>query len=160
MAPQTPPDIESNRIQEQDRMSFTSSELPSKEVIVSTEEKPANTQHLHYVRRGEVPDERLSSDSIAGYDADQMRARTLLNYEEEKNLLRRIDWHIMPLCAIAFLLKNIDNINVSNVKIMNTGTNQNILKQLGMSADEYNFVSTIYYVRKELSERNYLHLIP
>jgi hypothetical protein len=103
--------------------------------------------HLHYVKRGqEVSDEALSTDSIIGYEAEQMRARSLLTYEEEKKLLRRIDWHIMPLCAIAFLLKNIDSTNVSNARIMNTGSSRNILKQLGMSANEFNFVSTIYYV--------------
>ena len=58
----------------------------------------------------------------------------------------------MPLCSIAFLLKNIDYSNVSNAKIMNTGTHQNILKQLGMTANEFNFVSTIYYVSVSIAE--------
>jgi hypothetical protein len=103
--------------------------------------------HLHYVKRGqEVSDNTGFTDSIIGYEAEQMRARSLLTYEEEKKLLRRIDWHIMPLCAIAFLLKNIDSTNVSNARIMNTGSPRNILKQLGMSSNEFNFVSTIYYV--------------
>jgi hypothetical protein len=80
-----------------------------------------------------------------------MRARSLLTYEEEKKLLRRIDWHIMPLCAIDFLLKNIDSTNVSNARIMNTETRQNILTQLGMTSNEFSFVSTIYYVRESLA---------
>lgn len=29
---------------------------------------------------------------------------------------------------------------------MNRGTNQNIIKQLGMTADEYNLVAVVYYV--------------
>lgn len=100
---------------------------------------------LHYVRRGqEVADNE--TDAIAGYEAEQMRARALLTSEEEKKLLRRIDWHIMPLCAIAFLLKNIDANNVSNARIMNRGSDENLLTQLGMTANEFNFVSTIYYV--------------
>lgn len=140
-------DIEASLAREHDAISSASSKLPPKEAFATIEERPINKEYLHYVRRGEeVSDATLSTDSIAGYDADQMRARTLLTYEEEKKLLHRIDWHIMPLCAIAFLLKNIDSTNVSTVKIMNTGTHQNILKQLGMSSDEYNFVSTIYYV--------------
>jgi hypothetical protein len=111
------------------------------------EDTEIHNGQLHYVRRGqEITDDTLSTDSIEGYEADQMRARALLTYEEEKKLLRRIDWHMMPLLSIAFLLKNIDYTNVSNAKIMNTGTHQNILKQLGMTANEFNFVSTIYYV--------------
>jgi hypothetical protein len=114
---------------------------------------------LHYVRRGqEVTDDTISTDSIEGYEAEQMRARALLTYEEEKKLLRRIDWHIMPLCSIAFLLKNIDSANVSNARIMNTGTHQNILKQLGMSSNEFNFVSTIYYVSISISMKIWISI--
>lgn len=128
--------------------SLEPSEYKLKEAISTTIEAPEiHNGQLHYVRRGqEVTDDTLSTDSIEGYEAEQMRARALLTYEEEKKLLRRIDWHIMPPCSIAFLLKNIDYSNVSNAKIMNTGTHQNILKQLGMTANEFNFVSTIYYV--------------
>jgi hypothetical protein len=124
------------------------SEYKLKEAISTTREAPEiDDSQLHYVRRGqEVSDDALSTESIEGFEAEQMRARALLTYEEEKKLLRRIDWHIMPLCSIAFLLKNIDYTNVSNAKIMNTGTHHNILKQLGMTANEFNFVSTIYYV--------------
>jgi len=125
-----------------------SSDLYSKEIFTAIEEATEiSDKRLHYVRRGEeISDDAFASDSIAGYEAERMRARTLLTYEEEKKLLRRIDWHIMPLCAIAFLLKNIDSANVSNARIMNSGTSHNILKQLGLSSNEFNFVSTIYYV--------------
>jgi hypothetical protein len=124
------------------------SEYKLKEAVSSVREAPeVSNGQLHYVRRGqEVTDDATSTDSIEGYEAEQMRGRALLTYEEEKTLLRRVDWHLMPLLSIAFLLKNVDYSNVSNVKIMNTGTHQNILKQLGMTANEFNFVSTIYYV--------------
>jgi hypothetical protein len=127
----------------------SSSDFQSKEAFTTSREAPDLSRgQLHYVRRGqEVADDALSTDSIVGYEAEQMRARALLTYDEEKKLLRRIDWHLMPLLAIAFLLKNIDSANVSNVRIMNTGTHRNILKQLNMSSNEFNFVSTIYYVR-------------
>jgi len=36
---------------------------------------------------------------------------------------------------------------VSNIRIMNRGTPMNILTQLGMTADGYNLVNTVYYVR-------------
>lgn len=132
--------------------SSSSDEFDSKEATtIAVEAQHLDTSHLHYVKRGQdVSDDALSTDSIIGYEAEQMRARSLLTYEEEKRLLRRIDWHIMPLCAIAFLLKNIDSTNFSNAKIMNTGTHRNILTQLGMTANEFNFVSTIYYVRDSL----------
>lgn len=129
-----------------------------KEAITTSRESAGiSNGELHYVRRGqEVTDDTLSTNSIDGYEAEQMRARALLTYEEEKSLLRRIDWHLIPLCSIAFLLKNIDSANVSNARIMNTGTSHNILKQLAMSSNEFNFVSTIYYVSNfVLNERTW-----
>ncbi|KAE8381566.1 major facilitator superfamily domain-containing protein [Aspergillus bertholletiae] len=102
---------------------------------------------LHYASRGQaLSDESNDIDNIAGFDAEWMRARTSLTTDEEKRLLRRVDWHIMPLCAIMFLLKNIDSENVANAKIMNKGTNRNILTQLGMTADQYSLVTVLYYI--------------
>ena len=143
MAPQ--PDIQA----EINSSSPDSSEYKLKAVISTAREaSEIHNGELHYVLRGqEVTDDSLSTDSIEGYEAEQMRARALLTYEEEKKLLRRVDWHLMPLLSICFLLKNIDYSNVSNAKIMNSGTHRNILKQLDMTANEFNFVSTIYFVR-------------
>jgi hypothetical protein len=38
----------------------------------------------------------------------------------------------------------------ANALIMNKGTPRNILTQLNMTSDEYNFVSTVYFVRSSL----------
>lgn len=118
---------------------------------------------FHYARRGSAIDENaLASDRIDGYDDERMQARTLLTAEEEKKLMRRVDWRLMvsillysewqslirdiakTLCSIMFLLKGIDADNVSNARIMNKGTSGNIMTQLGMTSNEYNLVSTIY----------------
>lgn len=107
---------------------------------------------LHLVRPGEALDEDAVSDDIVGYDAERMRARAALTFKEEKKLLRRIDWHIMPLVSLMFLLKNIDYANASNARIMNGGTPQNILKQLHMSSDDFNWVSTVYYLPYIIAE--------
>ena len=101
---------------------------------------------LHYARRGSIANDEGASGQIEGYDAERMRARTLLTAEEEKKLLRKVDWHLMTLCSIMFLLKNIDADNVSNARIMNKGTPRNIMTQLGMTSNEYNLVTTMYYV--------------
>ncbi|ETI25369.1 hypothetical protein G647_02142 [Cladophialophora carrionii CBS 160.54] len=109
-------------------------------------ERPDDTT-VHVVRRGEAVEDDTSLESeIVGYDAERMKARSLLSEAEEKKLMRRVDWHLMPLCSIMFLLKNMDYQNAANARIMNRGTPQNILTQLHMSANDYNFISTIYYV--------------
>lgn len=51
---------------------------------------------LHYARRGSTIDEHaLTNDAINGYDEGRMQARTLLTAEEEKKLMRRVDWRLM-----------------------------------------------------------------
>ncbi|KAL4790064.1 major facilitator superfamily domain-containing protein [Aspergillus venezuelensis] len=107
-----------------------------------------NTKDLHFVRRGEALAEASSSqESIDGYDPDLMSGRTLLTAEEEKKLLRRIDWRLMSLCSLIFMFKNLDSNNSSNARIMNQDTDQNIMTQLGITSDEYNLVTVLYYVR-------------
>lgn len=74
------------------------------------------------------------------------RNRTLLSAQEEKALLRRIDWRIMTVCSLLFLLKNIDADNISNARIMNRRTDRNIMMELNMTSDQYNLLNVLYYV--------------
>lgn len=61
---------------------------------------------------------------------------------------------LQTLCSVMFLLKNIDADNVSNARIMNKRTSGNIMTQLGMTSNEYNWVATIYYVSGPLTVRS------
>lgn len=116
--------------------------LPQSNVTGS---KDAN---VHYARRGgDIVDSDVDSTDIQGYDAERMRTRTLSTGDEEKKLLRRIDWHIMPLCSLMFLLKNMDYDNVSHARIMNDGTPRNIMTELGLSSDTYALLTIAYHVR-------------
>lgn len=80
--------------------------------IASATDGDANHE-LHFVRRGESLAEASSSqESIDGYDPDLMSGRTLLTVEEERKLLRKIDWRLMTLCSLIFMFKNLDSNNV------------------------------------------------
>ena len=82
--------------------------------IASSYELPSpGREHLHFVpRKEELLDYGNSGESITGYDASLMRARATLSNKEEKQLLRRIDWHLIPLLAVMYMLKSIDALNV------------------------------------------------
>ncbi|CAG8176157.1 unnamed protein product [Penicillium salamii] len=102
---------------------------------------------LHFARRGEALAEASSNqESIDGYDPELMNGRTLLTAAEEKKLLRKIDWRLMTLCSLIFMFKNLDSNNASNARIMNKGTDQNIMTQLGITSNEYNLVTVLYYI--------------
>ncbi|KAJ5618328.1 hypothetical protein N7528_006971 [Penicillium herquei] len=108
---------------------------------------PESSPELHYAKRGEALAEGSSSqESIQGYDPTLMNGRALLTAQEEKRLLRKIDWRLMALCSIIFMFKNLDSNNLSNARIMNKGTDQNIMTQLGISSNEYNLVTALYYI--------------
>jgi hypothetical protein len=113
---------------------------------LSTVTEPPGKKHFHYARRGSIANGAAADTEIMGYDAERMKARTLLTVHEEKMLLRKIDLRLMALCSIMFLLKNIDADNVSNARIMNKGQPSNIMKELNMTSNEYNLVTTMYYV--------------
>ncbi|KAE8449797.1 hypothetical protein EG329_007572 [Mollisiaceae sp. DMI_Dod_QoI] len=128
-----------------------------KTVLETETSFPITTSHqndgLHFVTRGKVvSDDEDSDEAITGYDANQMRARALLSYDEEKKLFRRIDWHLMPLMSLMYLLKNLDAANTANARIMDKGTSRNILTQLHMTANDYNFVTTLYYIPYIIAE--------
>jgi hypothetical protein len=72
---------------------------------------PESDKILHVAARdGAVP----VGESASGYDPAIMGERTALNGEDEKKLLRRIDWHLIPLMAIIYCVKTIDASNVGD----------------------------------------------
>lgn len=75
---------------------------------------------VHYVDRdqnGILPS--YGEELIPGYDANLMGARATLSSAEEKKLLRRIDWHLIPLLAVMYMLKSVDFTNVGSLRYRN-----------------------------------------
>lgn len=111
--------------------------------------------------RSALLDDEITDDISVNNHEQQMKDRALLSSDEEKKLLRRVDFRLMILCAIIFMIKNVDANNVrishlddggtnpqqaANARIMNKDTDRNIMTQLNMTADDYNWVSTVYNV--------------
>jgi hypothetical protein len=107
---------------------------------------PSDTDALTFFRRGEQVDDATAAKGVDGFDSALMRDRSLLTAEEEKALMRRVDWRIMTICSLLFLMKNLDADNISNARIMNRDTDRNIMTQLKMSSDQYNLLNVLYYV--------------
>lgn len=114
---------------------------------------------FYHAARGEVFDAQ-GDQAIQGFDAERMRARTYLTTAEEKKLIRRIDWHLLCSCLKTWtwimcglpshpILYSLIDIHckVSNARIMNRGTPQNIMTQLNLTSDEFALVTVLYYVR-------------
>lgn len=62
-------------------------------------------------RRG-VQDE-TAEDGASSEDIDRETALTALTADEEKRLIRRVDWRLVPLLCTLYFMKKIDEMNVS-----------------------------------------------
>lgn len=92
---------------------------PEKTGIPPVVELPSETSSddLHFAARKDelLPDDGDEKRQIVGYDAGLMRARALLSSVEENKLLRRIDWRLIPLLSVMYMIKSVDAINVGQV---------------------------------------------
>jgi MFS transporter, ACS family, DAL5 transporter family protein len=62
----------------------------------------------------------------------------------KKRLARKIDIHIMPLCAFLYLLKYLDRSNIGNGKILNQETGDSFLGKTSMTTADYSLVLTVF----------------
>ena len=115
--------------------------------IIDLEEPVSSEKAIFTVARGQkVVDDDSSDTDICGFSKDYIRARSALSYEQERRALWKVDLHLMTLCSVIFLFKNLDYSNVAYTKVMNLGTPTNILTQLNITVNEYNFVASIYFI--------------
>lgn len=119
------------------------SKTPDTSDSIASNEGGSKDAGITLAQRGVTSDDEVTGDEE---DAIRRHNRTLLSAQEEKALLRRIDWRIMTICSVLFLLKNIDADNISNARIMNKGTDRNIMTELNMTSDQYNLLNVLYYV--------------
>lgn len=96
---------------------FEKSPIPDEEkpafITQSTEGSDGEKDHIHYVPRSDaVLDDTISDDAITGYNPTLMRARATLSSEEEKKVIRKIDWRLIPLLSVIYMVKSIDATNV------------------------------------------------
>ncbi|KAJ5492113.1 Major facilitator superfamily domain general substrate transporter [Penicillium expansum] len=66
--------------------------------------------------------------------------------QEEKQIRRKVDKRFLLLIGLMYMVKQIDVNNVSSIKVLQVGKQSNILNELHMSADQYNWVSSIYMI--------------
>lgn len=66
-------------------------------------------------------------------------ARIDLSPEDERKLLRKIDWHLMPLLCLVYGLNYLDKTTVSYASIMGLKTD------LGLHGQQYSWIGSMFY---------------
>ncbi|KAF1851996.1 high-affinity nicotinic acid transporter [Cucurbitaria berberidis CBS 394.84] len=64
--------------------------------------------------------------------------------EEEKRIMEKVHKIFFLLTGLMFLIKQIDQNNATNVRVLQVGKPSNIMKELKMTSNEYNWVGSIY----------------
>ncbi|KAH7392484.1 high-affinity nicotinic acid transporter [Pyrenochaeta sp. MPI-SDFR-AT-0127] len=64
--------------------------------------------------------------------------------EEEQRIMNKVNKIFFLLTGIMYLIKQIDQNNATNVRVLQVGQPSNIMKELRMSSNEYNWVGSIY----------------
>lgn len=111
-------------------------------VVTDTEGKEAAFVNV----KPESPDADGSSGNDEDYEACRQRVLSRFTAEDDHRLMRKVDWHFLPLMAIMYIVKQVDYINASTVKVLQVGQPTNIMTQLHLSADNYNWLQTLYFV--------------
>lgn len=62
-----------------------------------------------------VPEHGDTQTKVVGYESPRTGEQYTLSMQEEKKLLRRIDWHLLPLMSIIYMMKTLD---ASNVRLL------------------------------------------
>ncbi|KAF7525686.1 hypothetical protein PCG10_004677 [Penicillium crustosum] len=80
-------------------------------------------------------------DPDMGEDKDVLKAHAaeLFDYQNEKALMRKIDWHILPVMFIAYMLQFLDKTALGYTAIFG------IQKSLQLVGDEYSWASSAFY---------------
>lgn len=60
-------------------------------------------------------------------------------YLDEKKILRKMDWHLIPMLALLYLLSFLDRGNIGNAKI------EGLVETLGMTGAQYNWCLTVFF---------------
>ena len=82
-----------------------------------------------------------ANDSSSENHEDREQFLASFTAEEHDQIIRKVDRRFLLLIGFMYMLKNIDYMNAAVVKVLQVGQPRNILTELRMTSDEYNWAS-------------------
>ncbi|GAA5900218.1 hypothetical protein JCM6882_002277 [Rhodosporidiobolus microsporus] len=101
---------------------------------------------LAAVEKGDSSSEKSAGNGVDRVSQVNEQIHQQFTYKQQRSILKRIDLYVMPILILAYLNKNLDVNNISNIKIIDQGKPSNILNELNMTSDDYAWLSTIYTI--------------
>ncbi|KAL3478898.1 major facilitator superfamily domain-containing protein [Aspergillus californicus] len=96
-------------------------------------------------RKGPVEDVGKAPSTMS----EEEKRRELLSSftpDDDKRIMRKINYRFLWLIGLMYLIKTIDYTNAASVKVLQVGEDNNVLTELNMTADQYNWVQSIYFI--------------
>ncbi|KAJ3531146.1 hypothetical protein NM208_g9010 [Fusarium decemcellulare] len=90
--------------------------------------------------------EHSLSVQVDSHEAYRQEFLSRFSAEDDHRIMRKVDWRFLPLMGFMYLIKQIDFSNAASIKVLQVGESRNVLTELGMTADQYNWVQTVYYI--------------
>lgn len=96
------------------------------------------------VSNDEGPTEYLEKVALDGSDRDFVPPSAA----EESAVIRKLDWHLLPLVFVLYSLSVLDRSNLGNAKLAG------MTKDINLTGNRYNWLGTLFYIAcKSLCDR-------
>ncbi|KAK7522039.1 major facilitator superfamily domain-containing protein [Phyllosticta citriasiana] len=109
--------------------------------------------HLHPMADSKQPrTEVQSSPEFAretfhdGSEQSKIAFLASFSASEDKQIMRKVDRRFLVLIGRICLIENIDYTNAATVKVLQVGQSRNVMNELHMTADQYNWVQSMYFI--------------
>lgn len=105
-------------------------------------EKLNGVEHIEISRSGnELNDAHLRDET-----GRIKTAAEIWPHIDEKKLLRRVDWHLIPMVTILYLMSFLDRANIGNAAI------EGLVKDLKLTGNKFNMCLTVFFFSYSLFE--------
>ncbi|KAH7109667.1 high-affinity nicotinic acid transporter [Dendryphion nanum] len=127
---------------------MSSSKQPDAEVTATPSSPPTVTIDSEVAAKNRLQASgvvsRANVDNLR--DDPEAKAAFLATFtaEEEKTIMRKVDKRFILLTGIMYMIKQIDVNNAANVRVLHVGQPSNIMRELKMTSNQYNWVGSIY----------------
>lgn len=75
-----------------------------------------------------------------------------VNSLENKTLLRKQDWRLIPICATMYLLAYLDRSNIGNAKVMNAEQHHDLMSETHLTNSQYAIALMVFLIAYTLFE--------
>jgi hypothetical protein len=108
--------------------------------------KPSPTESdiaRHNGRSSSTDEEKVENLNIEDVEGAKQEERVRLSRftkEEEEAVIRKLDWHLMPLIFVLYSFSVLDRSNLGNAKIAGMS------KDIDIAGNRYAWLGTIFYI--------------